>query len=216
MKTNNSYAILGLGRYGMAVAKELVENGADVLAVDHNEELVNDAISELPVCRCADITDPEVIKQLGISNIDVVIIAVSGSLETSVMATTLCKEAGVKNVIVKCSNEMHAKILSRIGADKVVLPERESGIRLAKNLLSSGFVDIIELTSNISLVEIDVKPEWVGKSLIDLNLRKKYSSNVIAIQQNNDVTTDINPAKPLEETMKMIVVADKTKLERMR
>lgn len=216
MKTNNSYAILGLGRYGMAVAKELVENGADVLAVDHNEELVNDAISELPVCRCADITDPEVIKQLGISNIDVVIIAVSGSLETSVMATTLCKEAGVKNVIVKCSNEMHAKILSRVGADKVVLPERESGIRLAKNLLSSGFIDILDLTNNVSLVEIDVKPEWVGKSLIDLNLRKKYSINVIAIQQKNDVTTDIDPAKPLEGTMKMIVVADKTKLERMR
>lgn len=216
MKTNNSYAILGLGRYGMAVAKELVENGADVLAVDHNEELVNDAISELPVCRCADITDPEVIKQLGISNIDVVIIAVSGSLETSVMATTLCKEAGVKNVIVKCSNEIHAKILSRVGADKVVLPERESGIRLAKNLLSSGFIDILDLTNNVSLVEIDVKTEWVGKSLIDLNLRKKYSINVIAIQQNNDVTTDIDPIKPLEETMKMIVVADRTKLERMR
>lgn len=216
MKTNNSYAIFGLGRYGLAVAKVLVENGADVLSVDHNEELVNDAVSELSVCRCADVTDPEVIKQLGISNIDVVIIAISGSLETSVMATTLCKEAGVKNVIVKCSNEMHAKILSRVGADKVVLPERESGIRLAKNLLSSGFVDILELTSNISLVEIDVKPEWIGKSLIDLNLRKKYSINVIAIQQNNDVTTDIDPAKPLEETMKMIVVADRTKLEKMK
>ena len=216
MKTNNSYAIFGLGRYGLAVAKVLVENGADVLSVDHNEELVNDAVSELSVCRCADVTDPEVIKQLGISNIDVVIIAISGSLETSVMATTLCKEAGVKNVIVKCSNEMHGKILSRVGADKVVLPERESGIRLAKNLLSSGFVDILELTSNISLVEIDVKPEWIGKSLIDLNLRKKYSVNVIAIQQNNDVTTDIDPAKPLEETMKMIVVADRTKLEKMK
>ena len=173
MKTNNSYAIFGLGRYGLAVAKVLVENGADVLSVDHNEELVNDAVSELSVCRCADVTDPEVIKQLGISNIDVVIIAISGSLETSVMATTLCKEVGVKNVIVKCSNEMHGKILSRVGADKVVLPEMESGIRLAKNLLSSGFVDILELTGNISLVEIDVKPEWVGKSLIDLNLRKK-------------------------------------------
>ena len=215
MKTNNSYAIFGLGRYGLAVAKELVENGADVLSVDHNEELVNDAVSELSVCRCADVTDPEVIKQLGISNIDVVIIAISGSLETSVMATTLCKEVGVKNVIVKCSNEMHGKILSRVGADKVVLPEMESGIRLAKNLLSSGFVDILELTGNISLVEIDVKPEWIGKSLIDLNLRKKYSINVIAIQQNNDDTTDIDPAKPLEETMKMIVVADRTKLEKM-
>lgn len=216
MKTNNSYAIFGLGRYGLAVAKVLVENGADVLSVDHNEELVNDAVSELSVCRCADVTDPEVIKQLGISNIDVVIIAISGSLETSVMATTLCKEVGVKNVIVKCSNEMHGKILSRVGADKVVLPEMESGIRLAKNLLSSGFVDILELTGNISLVEIDVKPEWIGKSLIDLNLRKKYSVNVIAIQQNNDVTTDIDPAKPLEETMKMIVVADRTKLEKMK
>ena len=147
---------------------------------------------------------------------DVVVIAISGSLETSVMATTLCKEAGVKTVIVKCSNEMHAKILNRVGADKVVLPERESGIRLAKNLLSSGFIDILDLTNNISLVEINVKPEWVGKSLMDLNLRKKYSVNVIAIQQNNDVTTDIDPIKPLEETMKMIVVADRTKLEKMR
>lgn len=216
MKKNNSYAVFGLGRYGLAVAKELVENGAEVLSVDHNEELVNDAISELSVCRCADVTDPEVIKQLGISNVDVVIIAMSGSLETSVMATALCKEAGVETVIVKCSNEMHAKILSRVGADKVVLPERESGIRLAKNLLSSGFVDILELTSDISLVEIDVKSEWIGKSLVDLNLRKKYSVNVIAIQQNNDVTTDIDPTKPLEETMKLIVVADRTKLEKMR
>ena len=216
MKKNNSYAVFGLGRYGLAVAKELVENGAEVLSVDHNEELVNDAISELSVCRCADVTDPEVIKQLGISNVDVVIIAMSGSLETSVMATALCKEAGVETVIVKCSNEMHAKILSRVGADKVVLPERESGIRLAKNLLSSGFVDILELTSDISLVEIDVKSEWIGKSLVDLNLRKKYSVNVIAIQQNNDVTTDIDPAKPLEESMKMIVVADRTKLEKMK
>ena len=216
MKTNNSYSVFGLGRYGLAVAKELVENGTDVLSIDHNEELINDVIGELSVCRCADVTDPEVIKQLGISNIDVVIIAISGSLETSVMATALCKEAGVKNVIVKCSNEMHAKILTKVGADRVVLPERESGIRLAKNLLSSGFIDILDLTNNVSLVEIDVKPEWVGKSLVDLNLRKKYSINVIAVQKNNDVTTDIDPTKPLEETMKLIVVAERNKLEKMK
>lgn len=216
MKNNNSYAIFGLGRYGLAVAKELIENGADVLAVDQNEELVNDVMGEIPVCKCADITDPEVIKQLGISNIDIVIIAISGSLETSVMATTLCKEVGVKNVIVKCSNEMHAKILSRVGADNVVLPERESGIRLAKKLLNSGFVDLLELTKNVSLVEIDVKPEWVGKNLVDLNLRKKYSINVIAIQQNNSVMTSIDPTVPLEDTMKLIVVADINKLEKMK
>ena len=108
------------------------------------------------------------------------------------------------------------QILSKIGADKVVLPEYESGVRLAKNLLSSGFVDILELTNNISLVEFDVKPEWVGKTLVDLNLRKKYSINVIAIQQDNDVTTEIDPNKPLESTMKLIVVANRQKLEKMR
>ncbi len=216
MKTNNSYAVLGLGRYGYAVAKELVESGAEVLVVDSQEDVINDVVDEFPLCKCADITDEGAIAQLGISNIDVVIIAVASNLETSVMATTLCKDAGVKTVIVKCANERHCKILSKIGADKVVLPEYESGVRLAKNLLSSGFVDILELTNNISLVEFDVKPEWVGKTLVDLNIRKKYSINVIAIQQDNDVTTEIDPNKPLEASMKLIVVANRNKLEKMR
>lgn len=216
MKINNSYAVLGLGRYGYAVAKELVESGAEVLVVDSNEELINDVVSEFPLCKCADITDADAIEQLGISNIDTVIIAVASHLETSVMATTLCKDMGVKTVITKCSNEMQCRILSKVGADKVVLPEYESGIRLAKNLLSSGFVDILELTSNVSLVEIAVKPEWVGQNLIELNLRKKYSINVIAIQHDNDVTTEIDPNKPLEQTMKLIVVANRNKLEKLR
>ncbi|MBO5333546.1 MAG: TrkA family potassium uptake protein [Clostridia bacterium] len=216
MKTNNSYAVLGLGRYGYAVAKELVENGAEVLVVDSNEDLINDVVDEFPICRCADITDADAIKQLGMANIDIAIVAVASNLETSVMATTLCKDMGVKTVITKCANEMQCRILSKVGADKVVLPEYEAGTRLAKNLLSSGFVDILELTSNVSLVEIDVKPDWVGKNLIELNLRKKYSINVIAIQQDNNVTTEIDPNKPLEQTMKLIVVANRNKLEKMR
>ena len=216
MKTNNTYAVLGLGRYGYAVAKELVETGAEVLVVDSREDVINDVVDEFPLCKCADITDEDAIAQLGISNIDVVIIAVASNLETSVMATTLCKDAGVKTVIAKCANERQCKILSKIGADKVVLPERESGVRLAKTLLSSGFVDILELTNNISLVEFDVKPEWIGKTLIDLNLRKKYSMNVIAIQKDNDVTTEIDPNKPLESGMKLIIVANRNKLEKMR
>ena len=216
MKTNNTYAVLGLGRYGYAVAKELVETGAEVLVVDSREDVINDVVDEFPLCKCADITDEDAIAQLGISNIDVVIIAVASNLETSVMATTLCKDAGVKTVIAKCANERQCKILSKIGADKVVLPEYESGVRLAKNLLSSGFVDILELTNNISLVEFDVKPEWIGKTLIDLNLRKKYSINIIAIQKDNDVTTEIDPNKPLDSGMKLIVVANRNKLEKMR
>ena len=129
MSMKQTYAVFGLGRYGRAVAKELVESGAEVLAVDIDENLVNDAIGEIPYCKCADITDEEVIRQLGIANVDVVIIAMATNLEASVMATMLCKEAGVKTVIVKCSSEMNCKILSKVGADRVVFPESESGIR---------------------------------------------------------------------------------------
>lgn len=215
MKINNSYAVFGLGRYGVAVAKELSDSGADVLAVDMNEDIVNEASAHLPICRCADITDPDVIKQLGISNVDTVIIAMANSLEASVMATTLCKEAGVKTVIAKCSNEMHRKILLRVGADKVVFPEKESGIRLAKNLLSSDFLDVIELSKNVSMIEINVKSEWEGLSLMDLNLRRKYSINVVAIRMNGEVKIDIDPAMPLKGNMKLIVIASSEKLTKL-
>ncbi len=215
MGIHQSYAVFGLGRYGFAVAKELVGNGAEVLAVDLDEELVNAAIAEIPICKCADITEAEVIKQLGIANIDVVIIAMASNLKASVMATMLCKEIGVKTVIAKCATDLDRKILRKVGADRVVFPESESGIRLAKNLLSSGFMDIMELSKNISLVELPVKQEWAGKTLIELNLRKKYSINVVAIIEGKDVRIDIDPEMPLQASMKMIVIADTAKLGRL-
>lgn len=215
MSINKSYAVFGLGRYGLAVAKELVRSGADVLAVDSNEAVVNDVIEDLPICKCADVTDPDVIKNLAISNVDTVIIGIASNLEASVLATTLCKEAGVKTVIVKCANEMHQKILSRIGADMVVFPENESGTRLAKNLLSSGFVDLVELSNEVSMVEFEVKKDWVGKTLLELNLRKKHAINVIAINKDGKIIVDIDPAKPLEENTKLIVLADTLKLNKL-
>lgn len=216
MSTNKSYAVFGLGRYGTAVAKELVKNGADVLAVDRNENAVNALALEIPVCKCADVTDPEVIKRLDVANIDVVIVAMAENFEASVMTTMLCKEAGVGTVIVKCGDEMHSRILKRVGADKIIFPENESGIRLAKNLLTSGFVDVIELSSDVSMVELDVKAEWVGKSLIELNLRKKYSLNVVALCQNGRVAVTLDPAQPLEADMKLIVIADTAKLSKLK
>lgn len=215
MGMNQSYAVFGLGRYGRAVAKELAESGAEVLAVDLDEDIVNAASVEIPYCKCADITEAEVIKRLGIANIDVVIIAMATNLEASVLAAMLCKEIGVKTVIAKCSSEMHHKILSKVGADRVVFPENESGIRLAKNLLSSGFVDIMDLSNDVSMVELSVKPEWEGKTLIELNLRKKYSINVVAIIEDKSVRIDIDPEKPLLHSMRLIVIADRTKLTRL-
>jgi trk system potassium uptake protein TrkA len=216
MSIHKSYAVFGLGRYGTAVARELAKNGAEVLAVDTKESNVNAAAQDIPVCKCADVTDIEVLRQLDIANFDVVIIAMAGNLEASVMATTLCKELGVKTVIVKCADEMHQRILSRVGADQVVIPESESGARMAKNLVSSGFVDIIELSGSVSMVELDVRPEWVGKSLLDLNLRKKYSMNVVAIRRGKGVSTDIDPNEPLAEDMELIVIASTAKLGKLK
>ena len=211
-----TYAVFGLGRYGTAVARELVDNGMEVIAVDRNERNVNAVADVLPVCKCADITDPDVIMQLGIANVDVVIVTMASNLEASVMAVTLCKEIGVKTVIAKCGSEMHQKILTRVGADKVVFPENESGIRLAKNLLSSGFVDMVSLAKNVSMIELDVKPEWVGKNLVELNLRKKYSINVVARHNGDAVSVDIDPHAPLRASDKLIVIANAEKLARLK
>ena len=132
------------------------------------------------------------------------------------MSVMLCKELGVKNVIAKISNEMHSKILIKVGADKVVFPEKESGVRLAKNLLSSGFVDMIELNTEIAMIELDVKKDWIGKNLLELNLRKKYSLNVVAIKEKDNININIDPALPLHNEMKLIVVGNKNKLSKLK
>ena len=211
-----TYAVFGLGRYGRAVAKELVDNGMEVLAVDMNQSIVNDAAAYLPICKCADVTDAEVITRLGVADVDTVIICMASNLEASVMAVTLCKEVGVKTVIAKCANEMQQKILFRVGADEVVFPENESGIRLAKNLLSSGFIDIISISKDVSLVEIDMREEWIGKNLIELNLRKKYGFNIVATKQGEDVNVKINPEQVLSADTTLIVIADTAKLGKLK
>ncbi|MBE6531516.1 MAG: TrkA family potassium uptake protein [Ruminococcaceae bacterium] len=216
MQKKKTYAVFGLGRYGIAVARELVENGMEVLAVDENQSIVNDAAAYLPLCKCADVTDAEVIDRLGVADIDTVIVCMASNLEASVMAVTLCKEVGVKTVIAKCANEMHQKILLRVGADKVVFPENESGIRLAKNMLSSGFMDMLSLSKNVSIVEIDAKDEWLGKNLIELNLRKKYGFNIVAIRKGEMVTVNIDPSAPLEKDMTLIVIANTSKLSKIK
>lgn len=216
MGINRTYAVFGLGRYGRAIAKELVNNGAEVLAVDMDENVVNAASADIPFCKCADITDAEVIEQLGIGNIDVVIIATANNLEASVMATMLCKEAGVKTVIAKCADEMQQKILTKVGADQVMFPESESGTRLARNLISSGFMDIIDLSDDVSMVELSVRPEWAGQNLLQLNLRRKYGINVVAVCQGEKVDINIDPERPLTAEMKLIVIAHTSELNKLK
>ena len=216
MSHKRSYAIFGLGRYGQAVALELAAGGAEVLAVDQNEGVVNALAGELPLCKCADVTDRDVLSQLDIGSFDTVIIAMAESLESTVMAIMLCKEMGVETVIAKCGSEMHRRILLRVGADQVVFPESESGTRLAKNLLSAGFVDLLELGRDVSMVEISVRPEWVGKNLQELKLRRKYGINIVAIRQGEDLVVSIDPEKPLAKDAKLLVIANPARLEKLK
>ncbi len=213
---NRSYAVFGLGHYGLSVARELAAKGAEVLAVDADEAVVNAAGTDIPICKCADVTDAEVLRQLDIGSIHVVIIAMAGNLEASVMATMLCKEAGVQTVIAKCASEMHRKILLRVGADRVVFPEREAGARLAQNLLSAGFVDMMELSRDLSIVEMDVRDAWVGKSLKELDLRRRFDLNVVAVRHNGHVKIGIDPDAPLDHQMKLIVIAKTSKLAKLK
>ena len=216
MSNRKSYAVFGLGRYGRAVALELVSGGAEVLAVDRDEAAVNSLAGEIPLCKCADVTDPDVLRQLDIGSFDTVIIAMADSLEATVMATMLCKEMGVGTVIAKCSNDMHRKILTRVGADQVVFPETESGVRLAKNLLSAGFVDLLELAKDVSMVEISMRPEWVGKTLLELNLRRKYGINIVAIRRGEELVINIDPEKPLTKESRLLVICNPERLGKLR
>ncbi|MBQ6824577.1 MAG: TrkA family potassium uptake protein [Clostridia bacterium] len=216
MGFQKSYAVFGLGNFGTAVAKELAKSGAEVLAVDLNESVVHHVTESIPLCKCADVTDPDVLKQLGIANFDTVIVAMAENLEASVMAVTLCKEAGVPEVIAKCANEMHRRILLRVGADTAIIPEKESGKRLAKNLLSAGFSEMIGLSDKISMVELKVRSEWVGKTLIQLQLRKKYEMNVVALRTGGTITTAVDPTLPLTSEMQLIVIAETAKLRKLR
>ncbi len=212
----HSYAVFGLGHYGQSVARELAKHGAEVLAVDIDESIVHTLTMEIPLCKCADVTDPEVIRQLDIGSCETVIIAMANNLEVSIMATMLCKEAGVKTVIAKCSDDMQRRILLRVGADRVVFPEREAGLRLAQSLLSAGVVDMIELSGDLSIVEVDVQTGWVGKNLIELNLRRRYEINVIAVREGEEVHVNMDPELPLKEDMKLIVIAKTAKLKKLK
>lgn len=216
MSNRKSYAVFGLGRYGRSVALELVAGGAEVLAVDRDETTVNSLAGEIPLCKCADVTDPDVLRQMDIGSFDTVIIAMADSLEASVMATMLCKEMGVGTVITKCGNDMHRRILTRVGADQVVFPESESGVRLAKNLLSAGFVDLLELARDVSMVEISMRPEWVGKTLMELNLRRKYGINVVAIRRGEELVISIDPEKPLAKEARLLVIANPARLNKLK
>lgn len=210
-----SFIILGLGKFGESIARELINADCDVLAVDINRERVQNISADVTYAVQADVCDAETMKSLGLSNMDAAIIAITSNLNASIMATILLKEAGVPYVIAKAKDEIHKKILIKVGADKIVIPEHESGLRIARHLISGNVLDFIELSHNIRMVEIQVKPEWVGGSLRSLDLRKKYRINVVAIRQNDEINPAPDPDDPLSADQTMLITVNKKDLDKL-
>lgn len=179
--------IIGLGRLGSSMAMQLEANGCKVMVVDKDEKKIRQIADYVTLATCVDVINEEAMEELGIQNFDTAVIAIGHNTEATVLATIFAKEHGVKHVIAKAFNETHAKILSKVGADQVIFPEREMGQRLANNLTMNNIVDAIELTDDYSIGKIPVLRAWVGFSLRSLNLRDKYKINVIAVQQGSDI-----------------------------
>lgn len=212
---DKSFAVIGVGRFGSSVALSLMESGAEVLIVDNNAERVNDLADRVTCAITADVSDPEAMKNLGLSNMDAVVVAMAQELEASIMSVMLAKEQGVPVVIAKARNARMGDILQRVGADRIVYPEFESGIRTAKKLISSDFLEFFDLSENISLVEMLPKPSWVGHTLKELNLRRKYNVNVIAIKSNQEIVGTVNPDEPLKAENPILVTVDKKNLKKL-
>ena len=183
--TEKQFVIIGLGRFGSSIAETLFSLGNDVLVIDKNEECVQDISDKVTHAVQMDATDENALKSLGIRNFDVAIVTIGDDIQSSIMATLLLKELGVKYIVAKAKNDLHEKVLKKIGADKVILPEKEMGIRIAHNLVSSNILEYIDLSPDYSIIEIEAIDEWCDKSLKELNLRSKYGINIIGLKGNN-------------------------------
>ena len=207
--------VIGLGQFGMSVAKTLARQGYGVIAIDKNKEHVQEIAEDVEYAVVGDGTDPQLLETLGLERLDAAVIAVTNDMETSIMATITVKEMGVRKVVVKAISDMHEKIVLKLGADSVVFPERFMGERTAKNLTAGSFVDLVELSPEITIAELAVKKEWIGKSLIDLSFRKDYQINVVAVKEDDKINVSPEPNKPLREGQILVVIGSYKSLGRL-
>ena len=192
MSEVKSYAVIGLGGFGSSVARTLSQEGMEVMVIDIHKDKINALAPEVTYALQLDVTNEMAMKNIGLEHMDAVIIAIGENLEVSVMATIICKEIGVPLVIAKAETTLQKTILDKVGADQVILPEKESGYRLAKNLVGN-FMDYFSLSGRLSIVEMPVEKEWVGKSLRELKLRSTYRINIISIQNEDGGDPDSFP-----------------------
>lgn len=204
------FAVIGLGRFGGSICRELSREGMEVLALDLDEDKVNEYKDIASHAVIADSTDENVLKELGLRNIDHVIVAIGDNIQASILTTLMLKELGIKKITVKAQNDYHEKVLSKIGADHVVHPERDMGKRIAHNIISNNILDYIELSDDHSVVEVKAGSKMSGRTLIDLDIRAQYGCNVVAIKRGKDVIVSPMAAEEIKlEDVLIVIGADK-------
>ncbi|MCM1173911.1 MAG: TrkA family potassium uptake protein [Blautia sp.] len=189
--TQKEYIVIGLGRFGSSVAKQLEANGCRVLAIDRLEKRVNQIADYVTLAMCVDVANEEALGELGGRNFDGAVISIGHSLDASVLAAIWAKEQGIRQIVAKAYDKMQGKILTKLGVDEIVYPEKEIGVHVANNLAFNNLFDAIELTAEYSITDVPTFRNWVGKDLKELNLRKKYGVNVIAVKRGGVLL--INP-----------------------
>ena len=210
------FAVFGLGSFGKSVALTLQSFGCDVIAVDNCYEKIQDIADSVSYAMCGDVTEPEFMKTIGARNLDGAVIAISENLEAAIMATMISKEMGISYVLVKAMDELQGKILEKIGADSIVYPEIDMGERVAKKLMSTEFVDWIELSPDYSLTEKLIPKQWEGKSLAELRVREKFGINVIGILMEDKMDMALDPSKPLQADDMLFIIGKNSDLEKFK
>ena len=210
------FAVFGLGSFGKSVALTLQSFGCDVIAVDNCYEKIQDIADSVSYAMCGDVTEPEFMKTIGARNLDGAVIAISENLEAAIMATMLSKEMGIPYVLAKAMDELQGKILEKIGAESIVYPEIDMGERVAKKLMSTEFVDWIELSPDYSLTEKLIPKQWEGKSLAELRVREKYGINVIGILKEDKMDMALDPSKPLQADDMLFIIGKNSDLEKFK
>ena len=213
--SNKQFVIIGLGRFGSSIAKTLYSLGNDVLAIDKDEDIVQEIADSVTHAVQLDATDENALRSLGIRNFDVAVVTIGDNIQSSIMATLLIKELGVKYIIAKGHSDLHAKVLYKIGANRVVLPEKDMGVRVAHNLVSSNILDYIELSEDYSVMEIQVLEEWAGSTLKELKLRSKYGINVMAIKRGDEVNLSPSADDIIEENDIIVSIGSAEDLSRL-
>ena len=211
-----SYIVIGLGRFGSQAAKRLYELGCEVLAIDCNTELVQPISSMVTQAVVADARDKEVLRALGVKDFECAIVAIGTNLAHSVLATMNLKELGVPYIVCKASDETHRQVLMKLGADQVVIPEKEHAARLARSLSSHNVLDYIELSSDYGIIEAPAPKGWIGKSLKELNIRAKLGLNIIAVRQGEQINVSPGADYALAAGDVIVVLGDAIALEKVQ